>query len=327
MTEEYLRSLRKQLTSFPPDEQEALIEEIRGHIEGGEEDPRMGRDMEERRKRIMNELGSPKDMGKGLRALYRPDRLIDYLLILIPYLFYPYLDSLYISLMPKYNWADVRLDVLIHLPLVAVGIWRRSAPVTLFWATILISQLFIITGQLYWYYGIQTIFWALLLVGLLVLAGNIVWKNRNNSLTVVFGLLPLSMCIVGSLLNTLSVVRPFELLIWRSAWVASQHAGYGLLDRSLLAIYIQVRDFTQFYSVLALALFFLPSNRALRWIALMANGLMIGLGHHYLSDWRYEMGLMAPWIYILWVILPLFIVLFGWWLERTRQQQLKFAIP
>lgn len=325
MTEEYLRSLRKQLTSFPPDEQEDLIEEIRSHIEGGEEDPRMGRDMGERRKRIMNELGSPKDMGKGLKALYRPDRLMDYLLILIPYLFYLYLNSLYISLMPKYGWVDVRLDVLIHLPLIAVGLWRRSAVLTLFWTTLLVSQLFIIAGT-YWYYGAQTIFWALLLIGLLTLAGNLLWKNRNDPLTVVFGLLPLSMCIIGVLLNALSVIHPFELLIWRSAWVASQHDGYGLLDRSLLAIYINIRDFTQFGSVFALALFFLPSKREIRWIALVISGLMIGLGHHYLLDFQYRSNLMAPWIYILWVVLPLFIVLFGWWLERSRQQQLKFAI-
>jgi hypothetical protein len=323
--EEYIQALRKQLKGFSSNEQDALIEEIRSHIDDGEEDPRMGEDREERRRKIISELGSPKDLGSGLKAIYRPNRLIDYSLIAIPFLFYPYLNSLYISLMPKYSWADVRLDVLIHLPLVAIGLWRRSAPLTLFWATLLISQLFIITGRLYWSYGIQTVFWSLPLLGLLVLAGNVVWKNRNDLLIVVFGLMPLAMCIVGTLFNTLSVIRPFELIIWRSAWSAAQHAAYGLLDRSLLVLYIHLRDIEQFYSVLALALFFLPSNREIRWGALAVTGFIMGLGHRYLLDYQYNTGLMAPWIYILWLILPLIIVSFGWWLDKYRRQQLSLA--
>ncbi len=324
--EEYLQSLQEQLKGFPPEEQAALVEEIQSHIESGEIDAGMGKDPEQRTKKLMNELGSPEDMGKGFRAVYRPQRLIDYLFIIIPFLLYPYLNTLYNSLMPRYSWADVRLDVLIHLPLVFLGLWRRSAPLTLFWATMLISQLFIITGRLYWYYGIQTIFWASLLLVLLVLAGNIVWKNRNDLLIVAFGLLMLGMCIAGSLLNILSVIGPFGLVIWRSAWSAAQHGAYGLLDRSLLILYIHIRDVAQFYSVLALALFFLPSNREIRWLALALTGFMMGLGHRYLLDYQYDTGLMAPWIYILWAILPAIIVVFGWQLDRKTSEQLQLAV-
>jgi len=99
----------------------------------------MGSNAVERRKKLMNELGSPKAMASGLKAVYRPDRFIDYLLILIPYFFYPYLNLLYNSLTPKYSWVDVRLDVAIHLPLIAIGLWRKSAPLTLFWTTILVA--------------------------------------------------------------------------------------------------------------------------------------------------------------------------------------------
>jgi hypothetical protein len=118
------------------------------------------------------------------------------------------------------------------------------------------------------------------------------------------------------------VMRPFELIIWSAA----QHATYGLLDRSLLVLYIHIRDVAQFYSVLALALFFLPSNRDIRWLALAMTGLMIGFSHYYLLDYQYNTGLMAAWIYILWIILPLTIVFFGWWLEHSMRQQLELAV-
>src|SRR5512146_1989358 len=92
MAEEYMRTLRQQLKDFSLKEQEELVEEINSHIEDAEEDPKMGKDAEQRRKKLMNELGSPKEIGRGFKEIYRPDRLIDYLLIAIPYLFYPYLN-------------------------------------------------------------------------------------------------------------------------------------------------------------------------------------------------------------------------------------------
>ena len=315
MTEEYIRSLRKQLTNFSPNEQEALIEEISSHIESGVEDSKIGKDKEERRIRIMNELGSPKDMSKGFKAIYRPDRLIDYLLIAVPCFFYPYLNSLYISLMPKYSWADVRLDVIIHLPLIAIGLWRRSAPVTLFWTAMIVSQLLFITTQIQWYYGIQTIFWALLLLALLGLAGNIIWKNRHDLLIVVFGLMPLGMCVIG---NILSVIRPTD------------YTPYNFLDRSLLNIHLYITHFdfdsTLVIILAVIALFFLPANRTIRWLALVLYGLTIGIEHVYLTeDQTGNMALMAHWVYYLWIILPLLMVFFGWWIERSSRRQLELA--
>lgn len=312
MAEEYIHELRKQLKGFSTKEQEALIEEISSHIEDGEEDPKMGKEVLQRRKKLMNELGSPKDMANGFKDTYQPNRFLDYLFILIPYLFYPYLNALYMSLMPKYGWADVRLDVVVHLPLVALALWRRSAPLALFWITILVSQLLYITTQSYWYYGIQTIFWALLLLGLIILAGYILWKKRNDLLIMLFGLLPVSMCILGSIL---SVVRP------------TGATPYGFLNLSLMVGYLSIRDFS-FYLILGtMALFFLPTNREIRWFALALYGLMIGLGRDYLIEFqtRNSMTPMAQWVYYLWVILPLLIVFLGWWLERSTKQQLRLA--
>ncbi len=324
--EEYLRSLRQQLKSFPAEERIAIMAELRSHAESAEADPRMGRNGEERRDKLMKELGSPEDMGKGFKALYRPSRFIDYLLILIPFLIYPYLNSFYATVViPRYAGGALLLDVIIHLPLVLIGWLRRSAVVTLFWAAILISQLCTIVGRLYGYYGLQTTFWAIFLIALLTAAARALWSNRDNPLAMAFGLLMVGMAIAGGLLNTLAMVSPFALWIWRGGSGWAGYAANGMVDRSLLDAYIHVRDTAEFYSVLALALFVLPTRREIRWLGLGLAGLLMGLGHRYLLDYQVEPNLLAPWIYILWVILPLAIVTFGLWLSRSRNQQIQPA--
>ena len=302
--EEYLQTLRKQLKDFSPEEQEALVEEISSHIESGEADPHLGMDVTKRRKKLMNELGSPKDMGAGFKELYRPSGWIDFLLIVVPYFFYPYLNSLYASLMPTYSWADLRLDIVIHLPLIAIGLWRRSAPLTLFWITVTVFQLLIITTEIYWYYGIQTVFWAFLLLVLLVLAGYLLLKHRHDLLIVVFGLVPLSMCILGSILSALQPTN----------------YSFGFLGQSLLTIHSSYNDSVAFFGLLlSMAIFFLAANRSIRWLALGIYGLHLGLGHYYLND------VVPIWVYDLWVIFPLAMVFIGWWLEWSKSQQLKLA--
>ena len=304
MTEEYIRTLRQQLKGFSADEQNELIDEINSHIESGEEDSKIGKDSEHRREKMIHELGSPKDMGRNFQELYRPNRFIDYLLILLPYFLYPYLNTLYSTLMPRYSWADIRLDILIHLPLVAVGLWRRSAPLTLFWATILISQLFIITVQMDLYYGIQTAFWAFLLLTLLALAGSLIWKHKNDLLIVIFGLVPLSMCILGNILSTLHIAD----------------YSFGPIGQSLLLIYSSVNSVIFYIMMLAMAAYFLAASRQFRWLALMLYSLAIGVSQSYLNN------VFSEQIYMLWIVLPLTLVILGWYLEQNNRKRLTEAL-
>src|SRR5215217_1485019 len=99
MTEQYIQGLRKQLKGFSSEEQEAFMEEIRSHIESCEEDSKMGKNVEQRRAKLMSELGSPNDLRKNFKATYRQSRFIDFLWIAIPYFLYPYLNMLYYGLM------------------------------------------------------------------------------------------------------------------------------------------------------------------------------------------------------------------------------------
>ena len=316
MSEEYIRSLRKQLKGFSAEEQEAFVEEIRSHMESGEEDPKMGQTPEQRRKLLMAELGSPTDLGRNFKAIYRQNRFIDFLWIAIPYLFYPFLNRLYFDLMPTYSWADVRLDILIHMPLVVVGLWRRSAPITLFWLATLTTQIAAMLLLVRGYYGeAQTAFWVVAMLGLVALLGYIVWQNRRDVLLVMFALLPLVMCLTGSLL---AIIHPGVVVV------------YGPLDRILSKIYIDIsgagEGYLPFYGTLtALALFFLPRNRSIHWLALGLYGSVIGLSRNYVNFFDAEKGLMASWVYILFAILPLVMVLLGWWADSSKTQQIQFA--
>ncbi len=322
MSEEYLESLRKELGSFSPAEQVALLEEIRSHLDAGKQDPGMGSNPEERRSRTMNELGSPKGLARQFRDLYRPDRMLDYLLILIPFPLHSYVSLFYINIvMPRYAGGALLLDAILHLLL---GLWRRSAPVTLFWSAIAIAQLSIVTGGLYSYYGIQTVFWAVVLLGAIYLAGNVLWKHRDDPLLVAFGLVTVGMSVLAGVIDTLAMTRPFALSIWRGGSLLAEYGANGFLDRSLLQAYIHVGDMSEFYAILALAVFFLPSNREIRWFALGLAGLILGLGHQFLFD-GWQKHLMAPWVYMAWVMIPILIALLGWWVERLRRHALQLA--
>ena len=313
MTQEYIQKLREHLKSFSNEEREALIEEIRSHIESGEDDPKMGGSSDERGKKLMAELGSPTDMGKGFKMTYGTERIIDYLLIAVPYFLYPYLNMLYINLMPRYSWADVRLDILIHLPLVVLGLWRRSALLTLFWTNTLFMQIITMLLITPLYFGtFQIVIWLLVALGLLILLGRIIWQNRHDTLISALALLPLIMFGVGSVL---AIIHPETAASYR----------LGPIDKLLLDVYINAAGFgggyLPFYGFLAiLGLFFLSMNRNIRWFALGLYGLVIGLSRNYLNLFDVDWGLMHPLAYLLYAILPLVLVLLGWMLSQSKSQ-------
>ena len=316
-SQEYIQRLREHLKGFSPEEQEALIEEINSHIESGINDPQMGQDEDERKKRLMAELGSPKELSRGFKGTYRKERFIDFLLILVPYLLYPFLNMFYVSLMPRYSWADVRLDILIHLPLVVVGLWRRSALLTLFWTNTLFMQIITMLLITRLYFGtFQIVIWLLVALGLLILLGRIVWQNRHDTLISAFALLPLIMFGVGSVL---AIIHPETGASYR----------LGPIDKLLLDVYINATGFgggyLPFYGFLAiLGLFFLSMNRNIRWFALGLYGLVIGLSRNYLNLFDVDQGLMHPLAYSLYAILPLVLVFLGWTFSQSKFQP-KFA--
>ncbi len=315
MSEDYRQRLRKQLRDFSSEEQQAFLDEINSHIESGEEDARMGKNIEQRRKRLMAEMGSPKDLGANFKTIYRQGGFLDYLWIAVPSLLYPLLNMLYMNLMPKYPWADVRLDILIHLPLIAAGLWRRSAPLVLFWAGTLAIQIAAMLLITHGYYGmVQTTTWFALMLGLIALLAYILWQNRQELLTITFGLLPLVLGFTGILMLIIQPHTPSPL---------------GSLDRILLHLYVYMTrsgDYISFYGTLiTLALFFIATNRNLRWLGLGLYGLVLGLSRDYVSIFASEQALLTPRVYAFFMLLPLIIVFLAWLQNRYKTQQARFA--
>ncbi len=309
--DEYLRIFSQQLKDFSPAEQASLLEEIGSHIESHEEDLRATKDPEERRKIIMSELGSPNEMGKRFKLIYRPDRFVEFLLAVVPYLLYPFVTVMF----QKVFGAEyvVRAEVILYSSLILVGLWRRSILITLFWATMVFTQIISMLLVGFAFYGsLQSILWLAYAIGLLLLIGQIVWQNRNDLLTVVFACLPLLICAYGSVF-----------VLSHPQNISSQ---LGIVDRLLLNIYIRSGEggyFGYFGHILAITLFFLVTNRDIRWLALVIFGLVDTLGRYYLN---LSYQLMPPWVYSLYILLPLVLVFLGWWVDRTQRRQLSLAV-
>ena len=250
----------------------------------------------------MAELGSPGQMAKGFRMVYQPDGLIDYLLIVIPYLLNQPINLLLVSLMTRYPWADVRLVVLFHLCLLAIGFARRSPLLTLFWLADLAVQLMGILSYSGVYYGpLQTAWGCILLVGLIFLLGRTTWQHRQDPLVVSFGLLPFFM---GTLSIGLAIVH--------------LHATSIFLPVELILLQLNERfaGFLYFGMVVALAPFFLAKNRDIRWGALGIYWIFGGLYRNWLD---YQIT-YPGYIYYFWALFPLLVVITGWLLEHGRRR-------
>ena len=68
----YISSLRKKLEGISHSECEEITAEIRSHIEGGLQDPRMGQSEEQRLEKTMSELGNPAEMADRMNKVHRP---------------------------------------------------------------------------------------------------------------------------------------------------------------------------------------------------------------------------------------------------------------
>lgn len=256
---------------------------------------------------MSSELGSPQELGKRFKMIYRPDRFVEFLFVAIPYLLYPLVGILLENTFGTDFIA--RGEVILYSLLILIGLWRRSILVTLFWATLIIGQIVSMLLVGYTFYGsLQSMLWLVYAIALLLLVTQIVWQNRNDLLTVLFAGLPLLICAYGSLFV---LVHP------------QNRGGLGSLDVFLLNMYTNGSGYFIYYGhILAIALFFLATNRDLRWLALAMFGFMETASRYYLE---LSNEMMPPWVYSLYVFLPLVLVVLGWWAERNKKKQISLA--
>jgi len=289
--DEYLQVFRKHLNGFSREIQAALIEEIGSHIESGEEDPRMGKDPAHRRQKLMAELGAPGQLGKGFKRIYQPGKLIDFLLIIIPLLINANLNLLLVSQMPKFPWADVRVIILFHILLVAMGLWRNSILLTLFWLPrIAVQALGVILFTSSYYGPVQNVSLTIIFAGSIYLLGRIIWHSRRDILIVIYAILPLIIGVLGIALT--SQMNLFDYYVYM---IFYRIPSLDLIEYGMLA------------------LFFFSTNREIRWAALAVSGLLMG-------------SFVSQPSFVLWIILPLATVSLGWWLDRSTRRQLGLVL-
>jgi hypothetical protein len=264
--DDYLQRLEGQLKDFPTEDRQDLLAEIASHLESGQQDPALG-DKPEREARVLSEMGTPEQMGRGLRGLYRPNRLIDLLWLLIPDLIASQVIYLVVAnLYPVFTrepvaadpqlYLSIRLVVILGLICTLVGWKRRSMPLLIFWLTATVGSVAsLMTREHRWAPGTETIpgtawegllFYAILAV-LLVWLVRTLEQNRFDPLLVVFAALPLGLTGVN--------------------YAAALTALNLNLTRDLL-----FHNSTEFYLVgwlSGIALFFLAQNRDLRWLGLV----------------------------------------------------------
>jgi hypothetical protein len=307
-SDEYLHRLEGQLKDFPAENRQELLAEIASHLQSGQEDPHLG-DQAARESKVLSEMGTPEQMGRGLRGLYRPNRLVDLLWLLIPDLIASQLIYLVIAnLYPVFTrepvaadpmlYLSIRLVIVLGLICVLVGWKRRSAPLLIFWLTATVGSVAsLMTREHRWAPGNETVpgttwegllFYAILVVLLGWLVRTLEQKHFDP-LLVVFAVLPLGLTGVNYAAALISLtLNPTRDLLFNNStifYLAGWMAGIGL--------------------------FFLAQNRELRWIGMVLIAITYTIAP--LSQY----GFYLPIIGLYGVLMAL--VFIGWALDLRRR--------
>jgi hypothetical protein len=308
--DEYLQSLQKQLSGFPPQEQAAILDEIASHIESGQDDPDMGDTQNHRLQKLLAELGSPEQLGNNLHRVHRPKHWIDLLWVLIPlYVVMPLVRRLVI---PNDPWSEpdnafvglgIRVMIAIGALLLVVSWQRRSVLLQLFWVPESAAYLtsLIVREQRYelWLSTgvtnlLESVLWLMALSGLLIWLARLLKSNREDGSLVIFGLMPLLL----TACNMLEVLTLQSLgwAIHQNLWVYWMSWGWQVI------------------SVAWLIVFFLSPGRTGRWLAL---GLQAGFTFLMRGAvWPH------PLLVAIWVVFP-FLIAMAWAMDQRQQDRLR----
>ena len=312
---DYLERLKASLKGFPPEEQAALLEEIAGHIEAAQMDPGFSADRsgaEAPGKRLAAEMGSPEDLGRGLREVHRPRRWIDFLLVMVPvFLVLPLVNGIFQLLFPhlsEVNFASpalyfgIRTTIAVQAALIAVSLLRRSKALLAFWLPETILVVFVLcyrekrwemTGG---YFNaslggvIESVFWLALLAGLVIWLVDFLVRSREPLLRVL-ALLPFLFTAGNMAVGSLISMGGFP-------------GGYNLPQWALFGYF----GAHQVGHVLWPVLFYLPRPRPLRWLGLLVYALPLAL-MNLLASTHY------PALAMLWST-PVLLVVGAWAAEK-----------
>ncbi len=268
------------------------MDEIASHMESGGEDPHMGTDQTARMQNTLREMGSPDDLGRGLRNVHRPTPWLEFAVIFVPaYLIFHWIAVLLFDTTRETGSVMAMvITLLLSMLLAGFSAWRRLNIALFFWLPeAAIRSLMVLFRQSHWLWqGSVTpekIFWNFLIVALTAACMWIIWQNRKDFLLVAFGGLPF----LGTLANiiTFQLARVYPLEFHNPVIL-----GIGL---------------TSIIEVASLAAFVLLRNRQLRWLALLLGT----------ANYTVMMALAVrghPWLVAMYTIYTA-VLLMMWWLD------------
>lgn len=318
---EYLLDVRQQLKGLSREEQDDILAEIATHFDSAEEDPRMGATPDERRRKVLGEMGTPSQMGRGLRDVHRPNRFIDLLWLWIPYLLVIPLTRqiLYAILGPMpadangatpHLYLGGRLTLLFIMILIFVSWRRRSAPLTVFWLTeglagtlalILREERYIPGQELIPNSVLESFVLFLLLIALAYWLFRALRQNHFDLLIVVFALQPVFLMAANIVMTR----------VFLPANIPSRPTPFMIPA----GIYSYI--FYQLGWLLGISIFILFKRRDIRWFGL----LWVGLTFTYPQVFMYWSTFSAALLWGAHVALVAFAWGLDWW-ERRKNQPL-----
>ena len=276
----------------------------------GQTDPLLGEGDEERRQRLLFEMGDPHELGRQLKRIHRSFAWLEYLLIVVPNLILsPVITLFLIWIYPKTNINSLategigyRLSIWIYLGLTWVGyrLFKKhgSNVVFLYYLTLVcikIIGLFLrgkFSGSSA---GIDTtstgvlegFFWTAVFIGLLFWLIGLLWKIKDplwiTFVTVLF------ISAAGNLFTGITMLsggfpNGYQMPDWRITW-------FGI---------------SQISEVLWPAVFLFTNKRAFRWVALLISTMPIAAMNIYASASYPGLvlihGLPAALVLVLWIL-------------------------
>jgi hypothetical protein len=308
--DDYLERLRSRLSGFSEEERSEILEEIADHISEAQSDPKFGQD---NREKLLAELGSPDELGVRLSGIHHPRMWLEYILIILPALFFSQILSALIALTFPYDSAPtagtlgvylgIRLTIIAQLVFSFLGykLFKQQRLITghLFWVSSVWLTIFSMCfREKRWFPSSQfnqsvigiagSIFWSLVLVSLLFWLTKVLWTLKDPQYFVLVAI-PFFTAL-GNLSISQKMVEGgfpigYNLSTWQLAWF-----GLHQLARALWP-----------------AMLIFSKNRSIRWVGLLVYAAPLLL-----------MNLVAsshyPYLMAIWSI-PILLVAFSWLYE------------
>jgi len=321
--QEYINRLQAELKGLPTEKRDLIIEEISTHLDEGQADKTLGQDQNRQIDHLIKDMGNPQELGRRLKEIHYPKRWLEYLLIVIPAgLFFPFLILIpgilfnILGIEPEYHysifyWAN-RLDILPYIAfvLIALSVSKQQGRETslIFWLTTLWLYIFNLCADgsrwneasrnnQYLFWAIETIFWSLILFGLLFWLSKILMRKRDPQY---FSLVSILFVMsLGNLITNYMTLSGADIGNYAPSNMGFIH---GFYLPYLLAKWIWP------------AVFLFPKQRIFRWFALLIYAVPVVIVNLSIIPSQYPFLILLS-------VTPILLIAFYWMADVVDSRQ------